>query len=311
MFRGALVPNLTFFAADGALDLETTRRHMRWLLEKGVNGLFLTGTYGAGPLMTLEERVAVFGAAKQVAADFPGCALMAHVGCIDTRSTLDLGQAAAALGMDAISAIPPYYYKHSEDAVIDFYHALREAVTIPLFAYNNPEVARFAFTLGTVRKLQALGLEGMKDSLLDVGFVSTVYYEARLAGRAFQLIVGSSKGWLPFHAMGIEAMIAGMANWAPEIITALVEATQAGDSARAERIYVTMMELSRKAQVADSTIASHMALFARGMGATESRRPLALPSFGDPRYQQLRDALQSAFSTLALPLEADSERLGA
>ncbi|MGL4647977.1 MAG: dihydrodipicolinate synthase family protein [Caldilineaceae bacterium] len=304
MFRGALVPNLTFFTRDGALDLDATRAHMRWLLERGADGLFVTGTYGSGPLMTLDERAQVLRAAKEVVGEFPGRTLMAHVGCIDTHSTVALGRIADEVGVDAMSAIPSYYYKHSEEGVVEFYRALKQAVQAPVFAYNNPETSRFTFTLSTVRRVQELGLAGLKDSPLDVGFVSSVYYEAKTAGRAFEVIVGSSKGWLPFHAMGIQAMISGMSNWAPELIAALVQATFANDAPRAEALYVAMMELSREIQAGDSVIAAHMALAARGYPPGFPRAPLLAPPASDARVRTFAEALRKAYDTVGLALEA-------
>ncbi len=86
MIRGSLVPNITIFDAAGGIDLAKTRWHMEWMFSKGVDGLFLTGSYGAGPLMTNDERLAVFQLAKEAASSFPGKVLFPHVGCIDTTS---------------------------------------------------------------------------------------------------------------------------------------------------------------------------------------------------------------------------------
>lgn len=303
MIRGSLVPNITFFDAGGNLDREKTKWHMRWMFEKGVDGLFLTGSYGSGPLMTNEERIEVFKAAKEVAAEFEGKILLPHVGCIDTRSTLELARAAEEIGVDGIGAVPPFYYKHTEERVIQFYEDILKSVNIPVYAYNNPETSRFAFTLGTVRKLQELGLAGLKDSPLDVGFVSTVYYEAKLKQKDFQVILGTSKGWLPFYAMGIQAMIAGMNNWAPEIMTALVKWTFEGSQAQAEKAYLVMMDLSRKMHFTDSTIASHMGLYARGFEAGFPRKPLFLPPFNDPKYEEIKGFLWAGFDELGLEME--------
>ena len=96
MIRGSLVPNITFFAAT-ATWISGTQWHMRWMFEHGADGLFLTGSYGSGPLMTLNERIAVFAAAKQVAAGFAGKVVLPHVGCIDTKSTIALAKAAERL----------------------------------------------------------------------------------------------------------------------------------------------------------------------------------------------------------------------
>jgi dihydrodipicolinate synthase/N-acetylneuraminate lyase len=308
MIKGSLVPNITMFDPQGNLDIEKTRWHMQWMFEKGVDGLFLTGSYGAGPMMTNAERIEVFKAAKEVAAKFPGRILIPHVGCIDTKSTLELARAAEEIGVDAISAVPPFYYKHAEDLVLRFYKEIVDSVNIPVFAYNNPETSRFTFSLGTVAKLQDLGLAGLKDSPVDVGFVSSVYYDAKINQKDFQIILGTSKGWLPYYYMGARAMIAGMNNYAPEIITTLVKTTFEGDQGTSEKTYLVMMDLSRKMHFGDSTIASHMALYARGYDAGFPRLPMMLPPFDNPKYMEMRDFIRKSFDQLSLSMDMGSDR---
>jgi len=300
---GSLVPNITLFDAQGRIDERRTRWHMEWMMGKGVDGLFLTGSYGAGPLMSSEERISVFKLARQAAAGFRGKILLPHVGCIDTDHAVELARAAEAIGVDAVGAVPPFYYKHTDDVIVEYYRALIEAVRLPVFAYNNPETSRYTFNLKTVRRLQALGLAGMKDSPLSLGFITQVAYGAEEAASGFQLIAGTSTGWLPLYHMGVRATIAGMNNWAPEIMTELVRATFAGEQARARKAYLVMMDLSAKLHFTDSTIASHMALYARGYDAGFPRRPMILPPFGDPRYAEIRGQLEQGFAALGLPME--------
>lgn len=303
MIKGYLVPNITLFSSDGVVDLDRTAWHMRWMFDHGVDGLFLTGSYGAGPLMSLDERTSIFELARSVVDGMDHRpTLIAHVGCIDTASTLALARRAEATGMDAVGAVPPYYYKHSEDAVLGFYTDLVKGTSLPVYAYNNPETSRFTFSMGFVRRLLEAGLAGMKDSPVEVGFVSRVFYEMKLARAPFELILGTSKGWLPYHDMGVRAMIAGMGNWAPEIITALVRATDSGDRASAELLYVVMMDLSAKMHYADSTILSHMALHARGFDGGQPRRPMMLPPLDDPKYATIAGWIAEAFERVGIRL---------
>lgn len=303
MIKGSLVPNITIFNASGNLDIEKTKWHMRWMFKKGLDGLFLTGSYGSGPMMTVEERIAVFKAAKEVVSEFEGKVLLPHVGCIDTKSTVELAKAADEIGVDGIGAVPPFYYKHSEELILRYYQEIIENVNTPVYAYNNPATSRFTFSLNTVKKLQEMGLAGLKDSPLDVGFVSAVYYDAKLNKKDFQIILGTSKGWLPFYYMGIQAAIAGMNNWAPEIMTALMKWTFAGDRDRSEKAYVVMMDLSKKMHFTDSTIASHMGLYARGFDAGFPRKPMMLPPFSDPKYSEIREFLKRGFAELEIEME--------
>ena len=39
--------------------------------------------------------------------------------------------------------MPPFYYRHSDDVVVQYYKEILKAVDIPVFAYNNPETSRF------------------------------------------------------------------------------------------------------------------------------------------------------------------------
>lgn len=308
MIKGSLVPNITFFDSRGNLDREKTKWHMRWMFEKGLDGLFLTGSYGSGPMMTNEERVDVFKAAKEVASEFTDRILIPHVGCIDTESTVELAKAADGIGVDGMAAVPPFYYKHSEDLVIEYYKEILQSVNTPVYAYNNPVTSRFTFTLSTIQRLQDMGLAGLKDSPLDVGFVSTVYLDAEINKKDFQVILGTSKGWFPFYYMGIRATIAGMNNWAPEVMTAMLKWTFDGDRERSEKAYMVMMDLSKKMHFTDSTIASHMGLYARGFDGGFPRKPKILPPFDDPKYGEIRGFLKKGFDELGLDMEIGDDK---
>ena len=152
-----------------------------------------------------------------------------------------------------------------------------------------------------------MGLAGLKDSPLDVGFVSTVYLDAEINKKDFQVILGTSKGWFPFYYMGIRATIAGMNNWAPEVMTAMLKWTFDGDRERSEKAYMVMMDLSKKMHFTDSTIASHMGLYARGFKAGYPRKPMHLPPFEEPKYREIREFLQKGFTQLDLEFETGKE----
>jgi dihydrodipicolinate synthase/N-acetylneuraminate lyase len=103
--------------------------------------------------------------------------------------------------------------------------------------------------------------------------------------------------------MGVRAMIAGMNNWAPEIITALVKTTQEGDREKSEKLYVLMMDLSAKLHFTDSTIASLMALYARGYDAGYPRKPMQLPAFDSPKYPEIKRWLETGFAEVGLSMD--------
>ncbi len=300
MIKGSLVPNITIFTANGDVDMEKTRWHMKWMLDLGADGLFLTGSYGAGPLMSNEERIENYRLAKAVSTEVGGKTLIAHVGCIDTKNAVELAQAAEKIGVDAIGAVPPFYYKHTDDAVFEYFKALIDSVKLPVFAYNNPATSRYTFSFKMVERLQKEGLAGLKDSPMQVGFLSRLAYDTILHKKKFEIIIGTSTGWLPYYHMGVRAMIAGTNNWAPEMVTELTRATFAEDWNRAMEVYLEMSDINAKMHFTDSTIASHMALYARGFDAGFPRKPMILPAFSDPKYAEIRQWIKDSFARLGL-----------
>ena len=66
---------------------------------------------------------------------------------------------------------------------------------------------------------------------------------------------------------------------------------------------MVMMQLSKKMHFTDSTVASHMGLYARGFEAGFPRRPKVLHPFDDPKYREIRQILQQGFDELGLTME--------
>ena len=84
---------------------------------------------------------------------------------ISTRDTIRLGKQIAALGVDAVSVITPYFVPLKQSELIAHYTAVADALTVPVFLYNIP--ARTGNTLEptTVRALaEHPNISGIKDS---------------------------------------------------------------------------------------------------------------------------------------------------
>ncbi len=59
--KGVIPAVLTVFNKDEEIDEEGTRSYIDYLLEQGVNGLYLTGSTGEAFLMDLTERKKICG----------------------------------------------------------------------------------------------------------------------------------------------------------------------------------------------------------------------------------------------------------
>lgn len=296
--KGVLVPNITFFTEDDKMDDQLNTWHLNWMMDNGVNGVFATGSYGCGPLMTMKERIHEFKLAKAASEKHPGSFVIAHVGTADTASAVQLAKEAEAIGCDAVGAVPPFYYAFTEDEVIGYYAAIVKAVDIPVYAYNNPKTSRFTMNFNTVLRLQEVGVKGVKDSTMNVTFLTRTFYDAKLNHKDFKTIIGTSNGWMPFCLMGIDTMIAGMCNYAPEIMTAMYNYTLGEDKDKAEKAYKIMMDYLAKCRFADSTLVSHVILKARGFDSGYTRTPFSLAPFDKARYDQCAREFDEALAQM-------------
>jgi len=297
MIRGVVAPNLTFFNEDGSVNKEKCAWHMNWMLDKGVNGLFVTGTYGSGYLMSIEERISIFLLAKEISTNHPGTYVIAHVGCPDTASSVILAKAADEIGIRAVSAIAPYNYKYTDGEILRFYESLVNSSDIPVFAYNNPEITGRPITYKMVKELEKIGIHGLKDSATNIQLATGIYNNNVLNKKCFQYITGTTSGWIGFHKLGVDTMIAGMCNYVPELVVDLYTYSFI-DESKALRIYQIIDDLGAGVKLGNSLVSSHIALHSRGFDAGHMRLPLSVSYDSSDKInitgRMIEDALHEA-----------------
>ena len=89
-FKGVVPALLTVFDKDENIDEMGMRQLVSFLLDKGVNGLYLTGSTGEGFTMSSIERMRVVEIVMdEVAGRVP---VVVHVGAIGTKLSIELAQ---------------------------------------------------------------------------------------------------------------------------------------------------------------------------------------------------------------------------
>jgi dihydrodipicolinate synthase/N-acetylneuraminate lyase len=68
-------------------------------------------------------------------------------------AALDLSKHARANGADAISSVPPIYFKYTTEEIIAYYLDLIELSDMPLVVYNIPAFTGVNMTQGPIREL--------------------------------------------------------------------------------------------------------------------------------------------------------------
>ena len=135
-FRGVFPIVSTTFREDGALDLESQLRLVRFLLDAGAHGLGLFGVASEGYTLADDERGTLLKAiVAEVAGRVPVVASTGHTG---TDVAVALSREAESLGADALMVLPPYFLKPDADGVYQYFKAISEAVRIPIMVQDAP-----------------------------------------------------------------------------------------------------------------------------------------------------------------------------
>ena len=189
-FGGVWPAMLTPIGADGRPDLGACERLVDLFARQGLGGIYLVGSTGQWPLLTVAERKAIAETAVRAAAG--RIPVMVHVGAVATADAIELAGHAAAVGAAAVSAVGPTYYGHPPGAVFEYYRQLGSATDLPLFAYHLSGVSKLG--LGprefTARLLGVPTMAGMKYTDLDLYTLGLI---RAAAGDDFQLFSGADE----------------------------------------------------------------------------------------------------------------------
>ncbi len=215
---GVVPPMITPFKENGDVDFEALKILVHFLRDR-VDGLFVCGSYGSGPLMNLEERKEVASQSIKFSAD--RLPVIVHTGAASSREAAELSKHAVGIGAAAISAVAPYYFHHNSEGVIEYYREILSAVPagFPVYVYHNPRFSGYEIDMKTMSKLADMGIAGVKDATFDIAKFSA--YRSCLAPRGFDVVLGTESMWLSARSLGAEAFIPGLANAFPELCTQL------------------------------------------------------------------------------------------
>ena len=269
---GIIPPLTTPFTPEGEVFEEGLRRLVAFQIEKGSHGLFICGTYGSGPLMSVAQRKQVHEIVQD--AGDGRITIVAHVGSACTADAVELARHAEAIGIPYVSSISPFYYRHDERTVLAYFEALVQAVGVPVYVYNNPQAAAVTVTGAMLRRLADVGVQGIKDS----GFNYIDFTHLVLAMKdypAFRFIVGTEGIALPAWMAGAKGCVAGLANAFPEIMVELWHLFQAHEYAQAAELQLKVNRARQILHIPSSTNAAcYAALKARGVDVGVPKAPV-------------------------------------
>ncbi|MER5768402.1 4-hydroxy-tetrahydrodipicolinate synthase [Streptomyces sp. NPDC001985] len=286
-FARALCAMVTPFAAGGGLDLAAAARHAVHLVAGGCDGLVLNGTTGESPTTSDAEKTALVRAVREAVG--PGVPLIAGVGSADTRHTVELARSAERAGADGLLVVTPYYSRPPQPAVEAHFRRVADAVGVPLMLYDIPGRTGTRIEVETLLRLAGHPrIVAVKDCAGDLAGSAKVLARTPLAYYS-----GCEELNLPLYAIGGAGFVSTVANVAPGPLRAVLDAFDAGDTARAAELHRRLLPLTElmMASGLPGTVTAKALLGAAG-GAGRMREPL------QPAGPEVADGLRRAYEEL-------------
>ena len=242
--RGIVPPVVTPYADGTAIDTRSLRRVVRHLLEGGVHGLFALGSTSECVFLNAAQRATVI---ETIVDEAAGCVPVV-AGIIDATTDHCIAHArqARALGAQGLVLTAPYYTRTSQGETIDHFAAVREAVDLPLIAYDIPVCVHTKLERATVAALRRQRIAcGLKDSSGDDGNLRQVMAERRADGddAAFFVLTGSETVVDAALLGGADGCVPGLGNVDPAAYVRLYDAAQCGDWPAARREQERLLRL--------------------------------------------------------------------
>lgn len=152
-YQGVIPAFYACYDETGAIAPDRVRALARYLIGKGVTGLYVGGSSGECIYHSVDERKLVL---ENVMAEAKGkVTVIAHVACNNTADSRELAAHAQSLGVDAIAAIPPIYFHLPDHAIAQYWNDISAAAPDTDFIiYNIPQLAGVALSVPLLKEMQ-------------------------------------------------------------------------------------------------------------------------------------------------------------
>lgn len=264
---GVMPALVTPFDKDEKFDEARMRACINFLIGRNVDGLYITGSTGEAFLMSHAERKRVMEVVvDEVAGRVP---VIAHVGAIGTHLSIEQAQHAQECGVDAVSSVPPFYWKFPPDQVFNYYNDLTRSTDLPMVVYNIPLTGLLGFDQ-IVRLAEIPGVEGIKYTAPTHFEIMRIKEEI---SQDFMVYSGADEMAMSGLSFGADGIIGSFYNMMPEVFTALYNAVADGDMKRAKSLQETANAIIFFAIGRNATSVIKRAMAWQGADAGYCRKP--------------------------------------
>jgi 4-hydroxy-tetrahydrodipicolinate synthase len=287
MFTGCGTAMVTPFRPDGSLDEATLRLLVQRQIDAGIDFLVPCGTTGESPTLSHEEHLRVVQITLELAKG--RVAVLAGAGGYNTSEVISLAQELAAIGVDGILSVTPYYNKPTQEGLYQHYKALASAVSLPIILYSVQGRTGVNIEPATVKRLASLeNIAGIKEASGNIAQMAAIL---NAVPNDFLVLSGDDAIALPLIALGGRGVISVASNQIPSEMTLLARLALQNDFPAARQLHRRYLPLMEVNFVESNPIPVKAAMAELGLLKPVWRLPLVAP--GRENMARIRAVLES------------------
>ena len=225
-YHGVIPAFYACYDKEGNIGVEGVKALTRYFIEAGVQGVYVGGSSGECIYQGKEERKLVL---ETIMKEAQGrLTVIAHVACNNTADSMELAAHAESLGVDAIAAIPPIYFRLPEHAIAKYWNDISSAAPNTDFViYNIPQLAGVALTPSLYKEmLKNPRVIGVKNSSMPIQDIQT--FKA-IGGKDTIVFNGPDEQFIGGFMIGAEGGIGGTYGAMPKLFLKALECFKKGD----------------------------------------------------------------------------------
>ncbi|MGB7467649.1 MAG: 4-hydroxy-tetrahydrodipicolinate synthase [Candidatus Acidiferrum sp.] len=287
MFIGCGTAMVTPFHPDGSLDEATLRLLVQRQLDAGIDFLVPCGTTGESPTLSHEEHLRVVEITLELAKS--RVPVLAGAGGYNTCEVISLAQELAAIGVDGILSVTPYYNKPTQEGLYQHYKALASAVSLPIILYSVQGRTGVNIEPATVKRLASVqNIVGIKEASGNIAQMAAILNAVH---GDFLVFSGDDAITLPLIALGGRGVISVASNEIPAEMTLLTRLALQNDVPAARQLHRRYLPLMEVNFVESNPIPVKAAMAELGLLKPVWRLPLVAP--GRENMARIRAVLES------------------
>ena len=240
-FAGIFCPNIVLFDSHNEINYPEMERYINWLIEAGLHGLYPNGSTGEFARLSREERQDVVRLICEV--NGGRVPVLAGASEANLRDVLKMAEFYAALGVDAIALMPPYYYEISTESLFEYFAEIAQESPLDILLYNIPQFTQELSLDLMERLLPYERIFGTKDSSRDLPRLLNTMHRLRQQRPDYVVMTGCEEMVFPSVLMGASGGTIATSGIVPEVIVELYEKAKSSDIERARELQYRILDL--------------------------------------------------------------------